>query len=140
MTVVAVLGAIQQDADQDGLPNSVEVELGLNPASSDSDGDTVLDGDEDYDGDGLANSAEVTLGTDPAAPDTDADGRIDGMDNCPQVANPSQTDSDEDGVGNACETDEVSPFTSALRLDREAAMADGVDAVTLTVIVRDAQG
>ncbi len=34
--------------------------------------------------------------------DTDGDGIPDGRDNCPEVANPDQADSDEDGVGDAC--------------------------------------
>jgi nitrous oxide reductase accessory protein NosL len=36
--------------------------------------------------------------------DDDGDGRPDTGDNCPVIPNPSQEDSDADGVGNACET------------------------------------
>ncbi|MDF1561412.1 MAG: matrixin family metalloprotease [Deltaproteobacteria bacterium] len=35
--------------------------------------------------------------------DTDSDGVSDGMDNCPLVANPSQADSNLNGVGDACD-------------------------------------
>lgn len=35
--------------------------------------------------------------------DTDGDGKVDDADNCPNVANPEQTDTDGDGVGDACE-------------------------------------
>jgi len=35
--------------------------------------------------------------------DTDGDGIINGADNCPNVVNPNQIDSDFDGVGDACE-------------------------------------
>lgn len=38
-----------------------------------------------------------------AGPDADADGVCDSSDNCPRVANPSQEDSDDNGIGNACE-------------------------------------
>jgi len=35
--------------------------------------------------------------------DADGDGVSDAVDNCPTVANPSQTDADGDGVGDACD-------------------------------------
>lgn len=35
--------------------------------------------------------------------DTDGDGVPDAVDNCPQVANPEQTDTDGDKIGDACE-------------------------------------
>jgi len=37
--------------------------------------------------------------------DNDVDGVADSIDNCPNVYNPSQTDSDGDGAGNACDAD-----------------------------------
>ncbi len=49
--------------------------------------------------------------------DTDSDGRVDRCDNCPSVANPSQADSNRDGLGDACEaaipwtTPEATPAT-----------------------------
>jgi hypothetical protein len=36
------------------------------------------------------------------APDPDGDGVVSAIDNCPDVPNPDQTDSDGDGVGDAC--------------------------------------
>jgi len=36
--------------------------------------------------------------------DTDGDGITDDRDNCPNVANPDQKDTDQDGVGDACES------------------------------------
>ncbi|MCK6264668.1 thrombospondin type 3 repeat-containing protein [Vibrio sp. ZSDE26] len=38
-------------------------------------------------------------------PDSDGDGITDSVDNCPNVANPDQIDSDNNGIGDACETD-----------------------------------
>jgi microsomal dipeptidase-like Zn-dependent dipeptidase len=40
-----------------------------------------------------------------AAPDADGDLVSDAADNCPGAANPLQTDSDADGIGNACDCD-----------------------------------
>ena len=37
--------------------------------------------------------------------DTDQDGVPDEIDNCPDVANPSQLDNDKDGIGNECDPD-----------------------------------
>ncbi len=45
-------------------------------------------------------------GVDLGVPDSDRDGVFDSGDNCPLVPNPDQTDSDGDGVGNACEPDD----------------------------------
>ncbi len=39
----------------------------------------------------------------PSEPlDSDSDGVVDEHDNCPNVANPDQADTNEDGVGDAC--------------------------------------
>jgi hypothetical protein len=45
----------------------------------------------------------LTTGEEAFTIDTDHDGVLDREDNCVFVANPLQVDSDEDGIGNACE-------------------------------------
>jgi hypothetical protein len=46
-----------------------------------------------------------TLTSPPPNPDSDGDGVPDSADNCPTVYNPDQTDTDHDGVGDACDSD-----------------------------------
>ena len=67
------------DLGSDGLPDWWEVWLGLDPHNPDTDGDGILDGDEDHDNDGLANHDEWIYGTDPTSPDSDGDGVSDGQ-------------------------------------------------------------
>lgn len=67
-------GSGGQDADNDGLTDAQEAELGTDPSDADSDDDGVLDGAEpspgvDSDGDGLPNALD---------PDSDNDGLLDG--------------------------------------------------------------
>ena len=77
------------DADNDGLSNLREFQLGLDPNSEDTDGDGAKDGfefdndsdpkDPDTDNDELTDGEEFTAGTDPVDPDTDGDGFRDGF-------------------------------------------------------------
>jgi hypothetical protein len=57
----------------DGLSNLYEYYCRTSPYSRDSDGNGVLDGNEDFDGDGLSNREEMRYGSDPRLIDTDDD-------------------------------------------------------------------
>ena len=64
----------QQDLDGDGLGTADELLLGYDPTAASSLGDGVLDGARDRDGDRLTDGQELALSTDPFRRDTDADG------------------------------------------------------------------
>ncbi|RPH75874.1 hypothetical protein EHM76_00645, partial [bacterium] len=51
----------------------------------------------------------LTLAGTGCQPDKDGDAVLDAEDNCPDVANPNQADSDKDGVGDACEGPSPTP-------------------------------
>jgi YVTN family beta-propeller protein len=83
----------------------------------------------------VANTAgqEVTFTCVPpgsgqrVALDRDQDGRLNGQDNCPAVANATQTDGDGDGVGNACDNCPSTPNASQADADGDG-IGDACDA------------
>lgn len=68
----------------------------------DYDGDGKENGLEDVDKDCIIEDGE----TDPAIPDSDWDGLINSADNCPYISNMDQTDTDGEGLGDACDDDD----------------------------------
>ncbi len=54
---------------------------------------------------GLCFCAAANAQTTPTLVDTDRDGRPDLLDNCVQVANPDQRDSNDNGIGDRCDAD-----------------------------------
>lgn len=98
----------RQDQDRDGVPDEVELLLGLDPTKADSNNNGIPDGLEDIDRDGLPNAAEILLGSDPKNPrsidpnildgnvDRDGDALPDGREVLVGT-NPLVADSDGDG-------------------------------------------
>jgi hypothetical protein len=87
-----------------------------------------VDPDVDADADGLSNSAELERATIPLSLDSDADGLGDASDNCPIVANRTQSDTARpNGIGDACEDsdgDSVSDQRDACPLSSNADQSD----------------
>jgi len=89
------------DTDQDGIGNNADL---------DDDGDEVPDVDDafpldesesvDSDNDGQGDNTDTDL---------DGDGVENSVDNCPVTANEDQADSDDDDVGDVCDTPDPQP-------------------------------
>jgi hypothetical protein len=97
------------DGDEDGISYCQDnCPLINNPDQADTDSDGMGDAcDSDDDNDGWDDETEIAAGTNPLdqtsfPPDADNDHIYDSIDNCPDVANAGQSDSNSDGVGDAC--------------------------------------
>lgn len=83
-----------EDPDLDGLTTQAEELLGTDPYNPDSDGDGVVDGSDIF----PLDSTE--------AYDNDGDNVGNNSDNCINVANADQLDTDADGTGDLCDSDD----------------------------------
>jgi hypothetical protein len=108
-------GVADTDTDGDGTadcndqcPNDsnkiVPGQCGCGVADIDSDGDGVADCIDNCPSDPNKTDPGI-CGCGVADTDTDGDTIADCIDNCPTVFNPTQTDSDSDGIGDACDSD-----------------------------------
>jgi anaerobic magnesium-protoporphyrin IX monomethyl ester cyclase len=87
-----------QDSDGDGLPDQCETEIfGTNSNLADTDGNGVLDGDENHDGGTMTNAEEQQQAGAYACADA--------SDMMSEYAPPPLTDTDGDGLPDQCETE-----------------------------------
>ncbi|MDP3917085.1 MAG: hypothetical protein Q8Q42_02240 [Nanoarchaeota archaeon] len=99
-----IADCVDFDDDNDGLIDDLESDdtdgFTTDPLNPDTDGDGLLDGEEDSNANGQVDDNE----TDPLNPDTDGDGVKDGADAFPLDAEESE-DTDGDGIGDNSDDD-----------------------------------
>lgn len=114
-----VTAILSPDSDGDGLPDDLELSLGLDPQDP-------VDALEDLDGDGLTNFAEFELGTRLDLGDSDGDGVADGEEVVAGrdgfVTNPLLADSDGDGVPDGLEIEVGTDPTDRASVDYGAVL------------------
>lgn len=107
-----VLDRDDSDDDNDGIPDSVETQHGLDPQNP-------RDASEDPDGDGISNREEISRGLNPRSADTDGDGSRDGDDAFPLdpkrqrvTPAPTPTPASSSGGGGSATTSQKPPAPS----------------------------
>ncbi|MGH8550201.1 MAG: hypothetical protein ACRERU_16685 [Methylococcales bacterium] len=117
--------ALSQNADGDGIPDDVEIRLGLDPTNS-------ADALDDLDRDGLTNKDELQYGTDIQNADSDRDGILDGEEVIAGVdgfiTNPLLADTDNDGVPDNAEVASGSDPTDSASTN----LANALKQITVT--------
>jgi len=105
------LGASNSDSDGDGICDDGDLCIG-NDASGNTDGDAFCNDVDQCDGDDTSGDTDFDLVCDDldvcdldAENDADLDGFCEVDDNCDLIYNPSQSDTDADGLGDACDSD-----------------------------------
>jgi hypothetical protein len=72
--------------------------------------------------------------------DIDGDGRVANLDNCPDVANPGQLDTDGDGFGDDCDPGTQSPPSVSITSPPNPSVFDGGTDVTIDATASDLDG
>lgn len=136
------------DTDDDGLTDWDEMNwLGYNPLTKDTDGNGVNDGDEDADEDGLTNILEGNYGTNMIVKDTDHDDLSDYDEVMMYKTDPTNPDTDGDGVNDGLEialgSDPLkaeTSFTTAIEADYTSLHPEAADISVKMTSSADAAG
>lgn len=143
----------QANADGDSFGDACDPCPGVfTPLIYDADSDGIL---EDGDCSGVAGDYPCTGGNtvgcddncpdfyNPSQIDTDGDGVADACDNCPSLPNPTQLDTDGDGVGDLCDNCPTTPNPNQKNSDGDA-WGDACDlcpfVYNTSVVDRDSDG
>jgi hypothetical protein len=118
---------LDHDSDNDGIPDLMEMELGL-------DKNDPFDGHSDVDSDGLPNRFEFLLNLNPRDPDTDADGMPDGYEymNGLDPNSPIVGDFDDDGIS---DLEEYLQGTDPRISDEVIVKTEGFDSTLLIILL-----
>jgi hypothetical protein len=95
---------------------------------------TPVTGTLDSDGDGIPDAQDLCPYD--AANDADGDGHCGDVDNCPNTPNPDQTDSNSNGIGDACETHPPEPPDPSTIPEAATILLFGIGLLSLSALVR----
>jgi len=126
------------DSDGDGVGDNADAFPNDPNETVDTDGDGIGDNADafpndpnettDTDGDGVGDNADAFPNDPNETTDTDGDGVGDNADNCVNIVNPSQIDSNSDGIGDVCD-----PSTPTItNINPNTGLTTGGTTVTIT--------